>query len=57
MFKAYNGIIVPQLFGFLSIVFLVVGLLLTGINIMWGLDWEAVMDSVTQKSSSVSEGG
>ena len=40
MFTAYNGVIVPQLFGFLSIVFLVVGLLLTGINIMWGLDWE-----------------
>ena len=37
MFKAYNGVIVPQQFGFLSVVFLIIGLLLTGINIMYYL--------------------
>lgn len=34
MFKAYSGVILPQLFGFLSILFLGIGLMLTGTNIM-----------------------
>lgn len=35
MFKAYSGVVIPQLFGFLSIVFLAIGLLFTGFNIVY----------------------